>query len=52
MFYSKIILYYDKILIYMKNLSDFKPFYLYISKSTSILGDKLAEFRKIFKGQN
>ncbi|HEX7561443.1 MAG TPA: hypothetical protein VF347_04550 [Candidatus Humimicrobiaceae bacterium] len=35
----------------MKNLSDFKPFYLYISKSTSILSDKLAEFRKILKDQ-
>ncbi len=33
----------------MKNLSDLKPFYLYISKSPSILGDKLAEFRKFLK---
>jgi DNA polymerase III delta subunit len=33
----------------MKNLSDFKPFYLYISKSPSILGEKLAEFRKFLK---
>ncbi len=33
----------------MKNLNDLKPFYLYISKSTSILGDKLAEFKKLLK---
>jgi len=33
----------------MKNLSDLKPFYLYTSKSPSILGDKLAEFRKFLK---
>jgi DNA polymerase III delta subunit len=33
----------------MKNLSDLKPFYLYISKSPSILSDKLAEFRKFLK---
>jgi DNA polymerase III delta subunit len=33
----------------MENLSDLKPFYLYISKSPSILADKLAEFRKFFR---
>lgn len=33
----------------MKNLSDLKPFYLYISKTPSAFGDKLAEFRKFLK---
>jgi DNA polymerase III delta subunit len=33
----------------MKNVSELKPFYLYTSKSISILAEKLAEFRKYLK---